>query len=106
MAEPGGHEPGRQGGSIVVLDIIKIMAMAMDHMTGRLGSKLCFPRNLETYPCSSAFDWGRGRAATEEGEERVKEADGVVVMIYHILVIVAIKVAAFSCLRGCAGFQE
>ena len=62
--------------------------------------------SLETYPRCSAFDWGRGRAATEEGEERVKEADGVVVMIYDILVIVAIKVAAFSCLRGCAGFQE
>ena len=41
MAEPGGHEPGRQGGSIVVLDIIEIMAMAMamDHMMGRLGRK-------------------------------------------------------------------
>ena len=44
MAEPGGHEPGRQGGSIVVLDIIEIMAMAMDHMMGRLGSReIVFP---------------------------------------------------------------
>ena len=44
MTEPGGHEPGRQGGSIVFLDIIKIMAMTMDHMTGRLGSKeIVFP---------------------------------------------------------------
>ena len=39
MTEPGGHVPGRQGGSIVFLDIIKIMAMAMDHMTGRLGRR-------------------------------------------------------------------
>ena len=39
MAEPCGHKPGRQGGSIVVLDIIEIMAMAMDHMMGRLRSK-------------------------------------------------------------------
>ena len=44
MTEPGRHEPGRQGGSIVVLDIIEIMAMAMDHMMGRLGSKeIVFP---------------------------------------------------------------
>ena len=44
MAEPGGHEPGRQGGSIVVLDFIKIMAMAMDHMMGRLGRReIVFP---------------------------------------------------------------
>ena len=44
MAEPGGHEPGRQGGSIVVLDIIEIMAMAMDHMMGRLGRReIVFP---------------------------------------------------------------
>ena len=101
MAEPGGHEPGQQGGSIVILDIIEIMG-SHDGATRKKGNCV----SLETYPCSSAFDWGRGRAATEEGEERVKEADGVVVMIYDILVIVAIKVAAFSCLRGCAGFQE
>ena len=44
MAEPGGHEPGRQGGSTVVLDIIKIMAMAMDNMMGRLGRReIVFP---------------------------------------------------------------
>ena len=44
LTEPSRHEPGRQGGSIVVLDIIKIMAMAMDHMMGRLGRReIVFP---------------------------------------------------------------